>query len=307
MAADDTLAGILNLTDANNAPIDVTDLLQSAPLLRVLPAVKSSHGTSHKYNKQTTAPGVGFRAINTGITNSAGEETQVTVTLAFLDATVRRDIAVAKADPRGVDAYMAGQAEKSLRAAFAHAEAQVINGTGNEADGFNGLANCTAVDDVGDSMVVDAEGSGGNNVYVIRAGIDDVCLVYNDENIQMSEVYRTESNSGAYTKLVVDIDAYLGLQVGSIYSVARIYNLDGTANHTLTDDLISTALSKFPVDRQATHIIMNRTCLKELQQSRTATNPTGAPAPFPTESFGVPIVVTDQIDSTNTLATTTTT
>ena len=52
MALDDTLAGILLLTDANNDPIDVNDLLQGAPLLRVLPAKKSSHGTQHQYMKE---------------------------------------------------------------------------------------------------------------------------------------------------------------------------------------------------------------------------------------------------------------
>jgi hypothetical protein len=44
-------------------------------------------------------------------------------------------------------------------------------------------------------------------------------------------------------------------------------------------------------------IAMNRVALKELQQSRTATNPTGAPAPFPAEAFGVPIVTTDALGS----------
>jgi hypothetical protein len=32
-----------------------------------------------------------------------------------------------------------------------------------------------------------------------------------------------------------------------------------------------------------------------LQASRTATNPTGAPAPFPENAFGIPIVVTDAL------------
>ena len=60
----------------------------------------------------------------------------------------RRDIAKAKADPRGPDAYMAAQSGKSLKTAFANAEAQVINGT--DAAGFNGLADSVFVDDVGE-------------------------------------------------------------------------------------------------------------------------------------------------------------
>ena len=161
MARDDTLAGILNLTDANNDPIEVSDLLLGAPLLAVLPAKQSSYGTKHQYNKEITAPGVGFRDVNTGIVNAAGEEELVSVDLKFLDATPRRDVATAKADPRGPEAYMAEQAGKSLRKAFANVEGQLINGTGDDADGFNGLADSVFVDDVGDGMVIDAGGSGG--------------------------------------------------------------------------------------------------------------------------------------------------
>jgi hypothetical protein len=59
----------------------------------------------------------------------------------------------------------------------------------------------------------------------------------------------------------------------------------------------------FPASRGPNYVVMNRRSLGQLQRSRTATNPTGAPAPFPQEAFGVPIVVTDQINSTETLLT----
>jgi hypothetical protein len=54
-------------------------------------------------------------------------------------------------------------------------------------------------------------------------------------------------------------------------------------------------------------IVMNRTALAELRDSRTATNPSGAPAPFPTEAFGIPIVVTDILGDGETPVNTTTT
>lgn len=311
MAADDTLAGILTLTDANNDQIDVTDLLEGAPFLQVLYAKKSSHGTQHQYMKEVTAPGVGFRAVDTGLVNAAGEEEQQTETLAFLDATVRRDIAKAKAGG-DVDAYMGKQAEKSLKTAFAHMEGQILNGTGNEADGFNGFADNVYVDDVGDGMVVDAGGTGGNNVYLVRVGDDDAALTYSTDQLSMSEMYRSRGASGAaYTELVIDIDGYFGLQVGSQFSLARIYGLDGTSGNTLTDDMLAEAAALAPTARPFTHCIMNRVTHRELQQSRTATNPTGNPAPFPTVINGpngdIPIVVTDQLATANTLATTTTT
>jgi hypothetical protein len=100
--------------------------------------------------------------------------------------------------------------------------------------------------------------------------------------------------------LVASLGGWLGLQFGSVYSLGRICNLDGTTGHTLTDDMIADAISKFPSDKPPTHIVMNRTSLKELRNSRTATSATGAPAPFPAEAFNIPVIVTDSLTSTET-------
>jgi hypothetical protein len=42
-------------------------------------------------------------------------------------------------------------------------------------------------------------------------------------------------------------------------------------------------------------LVMNRRSLQQLQASRTATNPTGSPAPFPQSAFNLPIVVSDAV------------
>jgi len=96
--------------------------------------------------------------------------------------------------------------------------------------------------------------------------------------------------------------AYPGLQIGNKYAVGRIKKITTDSGKTLTDALIAQLLEKFPVGFRPDYLFMNRRSLRQLQSSRTATNPTGAPAPFPSESFGIPIVVTDSIVSTETLA-----
>ena len=116
-------------------------------------------------------------------------------------------------------------------------------------------------------------------------------------NIGDTVVQRLTGAGGTYPGLYTPISAWLALQIGGAYSVGRICNLTGQANKTLTDAMIAELLALFPASRQPTHLAMNRRSLKQLQQSRTATNATGAPAPFPTEAFGVPIVTTDQISS----------
>jgi hypothetical protein len=42
---------------------------------------------------------------------------------------------------------------------------------------------------------------------------------------------------------------------------------------------------------------MNRKALRLLRQSRTAVNPSGQPAPMPTNLDGIPIIVTDAVRS----------
>ena len=84
-----------------------------------------------------------------------------------------------------------------------------------------------------------------------------------------------------------------------ISAIGRIADLDASA--VLTDVLIASLISKAPVGGMWEYLYMNRRSLGQLQASRTATNATGTPAPFPTESFGIPIVVTDSIISTETL------
>jgi len=302
-----TLAGLIQLNDMNLADIDVSDLLQGAPLLQVLNAEPASNGTQHKYLKETLAPGVAFRDVNTGIVNAASQDTLVTVALKLMDASFDRDKGLISEFKDGGDSFMAKEAMRSIKAAFSSAEKQLINGTGADSDGNTGLAD--TLSDLGD-MVISAGGAVADkqtSVYFIRDGRDDVSAIMGNEGqISMGEMYDTvvgtaEATNKGYGAKRIDILAWMALQMGSVHSAARLANLDAVA--TLTDDLISDMLALFPAGKAPSYIVMNRTSLKQLQQSRTATNATGAPAPFPSEAFGVPIVVTDSIVSTEAIVT----
>jgi hypothetical protein len=65
--------------------------------------------------------------------------------------------------------------------------------------------------------------------------------------------------------------------------------------------MISDLLSRFPAGKEPTHLLMSRRSIKQLQQSRTATTTSGAPAPFPEDAFGVPIVKCESIVNTETI------
>jgi len=308
--ADDllSLTELTKINDAALADINVTDILDDAPLLQVLPAVPASNGTVHKYLKETTAPVVGFRSINDGRVLDHSDDTAVTVTLKILDATFRVDVGLADGYKKGRDALIARELLRHLKAAYFMAEQQFIYGTGNDSDGFAGLADNTGLDAATDDMVLDAGGttaSTGSSAWLIRAGEDDMCVVGgNDGNITVEEttiIQATGSGTGTYPALYTGVTGWLGLQVGSAYSVARIASLTEDSGKGLTDDLIAQGIALFPASRPPTHIAVNRRSLQQLQSSRTATNATGAPAPFPAEAFNIPIVCTDAITSTEAL------
>lgn len=310
----DTLAGLLNLNDANLADIEPSDLLQDAPLIAAIAAVPASQGgTTHKYVKSTGAATAQFRAINTGILNTAAEDTLVTVDLKFLDGTFYRDVMLALGYKGGVGAYMARETVKALKSLFQALELNVLRGTaGVTGTGFVGFPDNTAVDATGDAMVVNAAGAGGRSVWLIRSSPDEVAVIagndgridfdFDPDHTQLVQTVSSETPSAvrSYAAYVAKLAGWFGMQYGSNFGLGRICNLDGTSGHTLTDTLIAQALAKFPSSRGATHIVMDRQLRMELQTSRTAVNPTGAPAPFPMEAFGVPIITTDQLKTDET-------
>ena len=287
----------------------VSDVLDDAPFLSVL-AARTVLGNTFKYSKITANPSVGFRAVNDGVENAKGTYTSVTLDLKVLDASFAVDVAAAQSDERGLEHIMAVEALAHLRQAMAEVEQQIFYGTGNDAGGFAGFAGQSNLNQLSDAQVVSAGGttaSTGSSVYLVRTGDADCQVLWGQNGmIDIGErqiVERAGSTTGRFPAYYHPIVGWCGMKVGSIYSVIRIANLTADSGKGLTDALISQALEKFPASRQPNYIVMNRRSLGQLQRSRTATNPTGSPAPFPQESFGVPIVVTDQINSTETLLT----
>ena len=295
------LSELVKINDQNLADDrSISDLLQDAPLLRNLVADIASNGTKHEYLKQTGAPVVGFRSPNVGLDNDHSEDTKVSIDLKILDASFGVDKALAEAYTKGgPEAFIGREAMRQLRAAFFMAEQQFINGTNNDGSGFNGLADSLSA--LSDTMVVDAGGSSNlSSVYGVRSTADfdnAVAITGQDGRIDVGEsvvTKLTDANGKHYTGFWTPIQGWLGLQIGSKFSVGRLANIDDGSN-TVTDDLLATLLEQFPAQRMPTRWVMNRRSQRQLQQSRTATNTTGAPAPFPTEAFNIPILVDDAI------------
>lgn len=303
-----TLAGLIQFNDKNLADLNVTDLLDDAPLLKVLYAQPASQKTLHKYLKQTVASAAAFRAALDGVTNSASQDQLVTATLQILDGSFHADVALADACKDGRGAYLQREMFRKMRAIFSTVEKQVIYGVGNDAAGFIGLHD-GVLTAISNAMVIEPATAGSGvgaqtSVYFIRHGQDDVSLVLgNDGKIVVEDeptIQRVAgSATGTFPALYVPVTGYIGLQLGSTYSSGRICNVQ-TA---LDDDDLYAGLSLFPSARPPNAIVMNRAAAKLLRQSRTATNPTGAPAPMPTMLDNIPIIITDSVVSTEAVET----
>jgi hypothetical protein len=305
------------------ADIEVSDLLKASPFISTLPMEPSSNGTTHKYVKETGAPVVGFRSPNAGRDLDSSDDTLVSIDLKVLDFSWLVDVAVAKAWRKGQEDYIAREGMRHLKAALLKFERQVINGivgasdsafASGDAAGFAGFRDAATVNQLADAMVVNATGTtadSASSVWGVRIATDGVSGVYKGDSASfelgdtsiVQHVVDPGTDNKTFSAFYTPALTWLGLQVGSAYDIGRIANLTADSGKGLTDDLIAQLLERFPVGYGPTHLLMSRRSLRQLQDSRTATNPTGAPAPFPQEAFGVPIIVTDAIGNTEELLT----
>ena len=290
-----------------------TQVLDDAPIVKAAVAIPASQGgTQHKYLRRYTAATVGFRKIGTGVTNVAEVFQDVTVNCEFLDGSFDRDVALAIAHKKGLSAYIEKETLAALKTMFSTLEKALFQNL--SIGGFNGLLQFNDYAVQTGTQVVNAGGSGGKSVWLLRWAEDGVAIVagnegridfsWNDDN---PTIIQKTGSGGVYSAYLVSMGGWFTLQVGSTYDAARICNLDGTSGKTLTDDMIADAISRFPAARQPNMIVMNRTALKELRESRTATNPTGKPADFPAEAFNIPIIATDSLPTNEATVVSTTT
>ena len=279
----ETLANLNIIGDVSLADLNVADTILAGSMFMMLHAQSSSNGILHEYEKEVDAPVVGFRNPNESNRGTPGVDELVNVRLKVLEATVEADKALAKGYPArkgGSSAYMAKKGARKLAAAFHSAERQLIYGTGNDADGFVGLAEAPILAALGQEKVVDAGGTGNDleSVYVLRSDEDNVSTIYNgDSGFDFGDMYETRLNEvdaagavlGTYAGLVTTILSWIGLQIGSKHSVVRVANIDPAGNDV--EGFIQDAIALFPGDRMATDIFASRRIRRAVQRGRQNT------------------------------------
>jgi hypothetical protein len=314
MPALTTLAQLVLLNSTGIAPVEVSNVFQESPFLAMLAATTSSNGTNHKYLRQTSAPTVGFRAVNTGVATSVSEVEEVSIALQILHANVEVDQQIAKnfksaVSGSGRDGYFAMQGLHALRSALQAAEKQVFNGTldGNSS-GFAGLSNALNALGSSSKLVLDAGGDTANgctSIYAIRTtdSLEDVVAVGGDMtgsgafDIQAGEIHESKIVTAlgppelTVPSYRMNQEGYFGLQIGSKYSVARAANIDEDTQVTAT--LVENLLDLGRSDRPFTHLVMNRRTGRWL--ARSLVTDLNTRVELLREFEGVPIVYTSNI------------
>lgn len=295
-----TVAEIVAITGADFSDAEMSDILNDAPALEAMGSIASSNGKDHKYVKKTAPPIVGFIGNGVGRDFSKLTSIPVTDTLEAIDGSVMMPKVAADASDNREE-VVATEIMEHLKAAMFEFEKQIFNGTNNAATGFPGFAD--TVSTLANTQFIAGGGSGGGSVYEsvymvrVNASMNGVIPVVNNE-IEVGTTLTVNFDPGDglnapayYTPIM----GYTGLQLGNNYSIVRIGNLDGT--NTLTDDLLSQGLEKFPAGTAATHIFASRRQRGALQRSRTTYSPTGQPAPLPSDYEGLPIVITEALQA----------
>jgi hypothetical protein len=307
-----TLLDLAKLNGADPVVGLIEEVATASPEVTTIPA-RTIRGTSYKTVTRNSRPSVAFRQANEGTDASKSNFTERLVECFILSSRVEVDKAVARGYEDGPEALQAIEAMGVMRAALSAVGSQTIYGTTADAKGFVGLQ--SFVTNFGTELVVDAGGTTadtGSSVYAIQAGPQGIQYVYgNGTTFDLSpfrEGDATDASSKRYAAFIADLTAWVGLQCVNKFAVGRLKDATEDSGKGVTDAKVAELLSKFPIGERPTHLLMNRRSAFQLQTSRTMTASTkqeaftGILPGVPTESFGIPIIITDSIGNTEALS-----
>jgi len=299
---------LLDIVKANGSDPLVGLIEEVVPAIPELDrfASRTINGLNYITLVRTALPTVGFRNANEGGAAVKSTYDNRLVETFIMNPRIECDQAVADSYEDGPEAYLAMEGAGVTAAAAITVAKQIYYGVGagGDAKGFPGLIG------IYDStnLVVDALGTTADtasSVWAIKFGPQDCQLVVGMNGaLTLSDVRREtiyDASSNPLDGYVQSLLARIGMQVGSRYSVGRIKKLTGDSGTGLTDSLLSKLWTKFPVGHKPDVFMLSRRSMGQLQQSRTATNATGAEAPFPDSWQGIPLVATDSILDTEAL------
>lgn len=309
-----TLLDIVKLNNNDGVVGLIDETTKVRPEMTVLPS-RTIKGTSFQTKVRVTLGRTNgsFRSINRGTSSIKSVYENRTVETYLLEPRFEVDAQLAEEYEDGAAAYIALEAGGILEGEWQGLCTQFYYGTGpgGNPDGFPGLLQSYDAT----NMTLDAGGTTsntGSSAWFVRIGVGDVQWVWGLFGMfKLSPVRREtlldpDDPTKKFDGLVQVMNARPGVQVLSLTAAGRIKNLTNDNGCGLTDTKIAQALAKFPPGKGPDVLFLTQRSLAQLQASRTATSPTGAPAPYPTSVTGVdgkviPIKVTQSLSDTEPL------
>lgn len=291
-----TLLDVIKSNAGNKSGIPMIDeVSRRTPFIKNM-AWRSIKGINFKTLVQTGASNTtgSFRKLGSGVSPATSTEENRLVETFPIQPRFEADAQTADSSEDGAEAFMARKIKGILATEFIAHEKQMIYGAASglvNSLGYPGLLD--AYDSV--NMKTDAGGttaSTGSSVWFIRFDSDSVQgVLANGGQFQFGPT-RLESlldpsdSTKKFDGYVRTLRAQVGLQVGNVLGIARIAKLTADAGHTMTDTLAMDTLTKFK-QMGPNAIFCSLRTIGQWRDSRTATNPTGTEAPFPTSIIGL--------------------
>jgi len=279
----------------------IEENLNLAPETTLFPA-RTISGTSYKTLHRTALPATQFRAVNEGVNTTRSTYENKLVECFYLDGKMEIDIAAAQADDQGEDHAKMIEADGHAQASILHLGKQVWYGAGNDTKGFPGAQSI-----VDASYILDAAGTTAgtcSSVYGVRVGPKHGSMVFGRDTVLSIGEWtkqRITRSSKELDAWINSLQGWVGFQWVNKDAVCALKNVTADSGKTCTDAKLAQLLSqlKWVPD----YWFMNRRSRYQLQVSRMATSNTGGKSevpigPLPTESNGIPIIVTDSLLST---------
>jgi hypothetical protein len=287
------------------------------PEVAMLPS-RTISGTSFKTLLRTSYPTAGFRHVNEGTEPKKGAYENKLVECAYIDLQLEVDEALVDADNGDLATMQTLEADGAMKGVLRALGTQVWYGTTNSGDakGFPG-----AVSIVNSALEVDATGSTantGSSAWLVVPGAQNAQFIFGGGNVLSMPSWtkqRITRSSKELNAFISNIKGWVGFQWINTYCIGRVKKLTEDSGKGLTDSLVADLIAKFPSDVSlaGAKLFMTRRSARQLQKSRTPTsaNDSGArrtttgveiAAPWPTESNGIPIVITSGILNTESVA-----
>lgn len=298
---------LLDIAKAAGVEEMIDETTKAHPELRLISA-RTIKGLNYKTLVRTGLPTIAFRNANEGTAASKSTHENRLVETFIMTPRWSADKAIADRHEDGPAALMSVEAAGQIEAAMQTVCKQFYYGTTSGVGDAKGHPGLVQMYDATNN-VVDAGGTTantGSSVWLIKHGPLDVQWVWGNNgelapgDVDIRDVL--DAGGNPYEAYVQTMNAYPGLALHSLRSAVRIKKLTEDSGKGLTDDLLADAMALFEVGIKPDLILMTRRSLKQLKKSRTATNPTGAPAPTPTDYEGTPIFATDAILNTESLS-----